>query len=223
MYYSQHTSTTADMLAARTRLYATRTRLFHSCAQLWRQSVVSYDEIKSASSSPSRQKRIIDVREPDEFSAGNIPSSFNVPLSSFEQSLSLSADEFKRRFSFDKPGKEDEVVFYCRAGVRSTNASNIAEKLGYSKIGNYKGSWNEWSSRSSSSDSGSSSGGGDKSGETVNLKELNEKEQARADKQQPEGNKTGDKPLAQTKKGEESESVHNGAELAGEGDQKKFS
>ena len=200
------------MLAARTRQFATRSRLFHTSTSLWRQSVYSYDDIKSATTSPT--KRIIDVREPDEYSAGSIPSSFNIPLSSFEQSLKLPDDDFKRKFNFDKPAKDDEVVFYCRAGVRSTSASDIAEKLGYGKIGNYKGSWNEWSAKTPTDKS---------SDDTVSLKEVNEKEQARADAEQPDGNKTGHSPLAQTAKEGESESVKNGAELAGDGDQKKFS
>jgi len=49
----------------------------------------------------------------------------------------------------------EEVIFYCKAGVRSTNASAIAKEAGYTKymsemtiiddrIGNYKGSFDDW-------------------------------------------------------------------------------
>lgn len=248
------------MLAARSRLFSTsvRARAFHQSGWVLRQVLYSYDDVKSATGSSSK-KRIIDVREPAEYAAGFIPSAFNVPLSNFEQSLSLDASEFEHKFGFKKPAKSEEVVLYCRAGVRSTTAAGIAEKLGWASVGNYKGSWNDWESRSASASSSASSaassagpssgsssasavgsaaaagsgGSGTPKGQggpsgAVNLKELNDRETARAEEQQTEGNKTGDQPLERAnttggEKAEESESVRNGAELAGDGDQKKFS
>lgn len=36
------------------------------------------------------------------------------------------------------------MVFYCKAGVRSSAAAKLAEQSGYEKIAEYRGSWLEW-------------------------------------------------------------------------------
>lgn len=108
---------------------------------------------------------LIDVREPDEVVQGSIPSSVNLPLSVLANSLNLNAQAFRSQHGFDKPGKAQEVVFYCRSGKRSASACDIARRNGYEKwvfpssdihlhtnqllhsIINYEGSWLDWVSR----------------------------------------------------------------------------
>ena len=41
----------------------------------------------------------------------------------------------------------DEVIFYCKAGVRSRAAARLAREWKGVKIGDMDGGWNEWSSR----------------------------------------------------------------------------
>jgi rhodanese-related sulfurtransferase len=36
------------------------------------------------------------------------------------------------------------VVFYCKAGVRSRGAAGIARDAGWTKVGEYPGSWMDW-------------------------------------------------------------------------------
>ena len=88
--------------------------------------------------------RIVDVREPAEFEAGAIPRAVNIPLMSSPEAFILSEEEFEDRFGFEKPPKDQDVVFYCKAGVRSAAAAEIAEGQGYTKVMEYPGSWNEW-------------------------------------------------------------------------------
>jgi len=89
------------------------------------------------------------VREPGEFAAGAIPSAVNIPLASQPDALFLPADEFEERFGFAKPDvDEHEVVFYCKAGVRSAAAARLAGQAGYARVGEYKGSWLDWEKRS---------------------------------------------------------------------------
>ena len=46
------------------------------------------------------------------------------------------------------PGKEDvELVFYCKAGVRSRAAAGMARMAGWKRTGEYGGSWDEWVGR----------------------------------------------------------------------------
>ena len=106
---------------------------------------------------------MIDVREPDEVVQGSIPSSVNIPLSILPGSLYLRAEEFEKKFGFKKPGRDQEIIFYCRSGARAATAGDVARKNGYSKsvlsglralmipltlnrvsLYNYRGSWLEW-------------------------------------------------------------------------------
>lgn len=38
-------------------------------------------------------------------------------------------------------------MFYCQAGVRSRATAEIARVHGWRKVGEFKGSWGEWSGR----------------------------------------------------------------------------
>lgn len=191
------------------RLILQSRSISHS-AYLLRQAIYDYNKVKNI----PKNTLLIDVREPDEYAAGAIPGAKNLPLSSLEKTLKLSADAFKQQIGYSKPDKSQEIVFYCKAGVRSTNASNIAEQLGYSEIGNYKGSWNDWTTQSQNPNQADGTGDGAKGG--IDLKAMNQKEEARA---QPgkDAEKQG-KPL-QPAHAPESESVQSGAQMS---DNKKF-
>ena len=76
---------------------------------------------------------LIDVREPDEVVQGSIPSSVNLPLTILSSSINLPAEIFKKKFGWEKPLPEQEIVFYCRSGKRSASASDIARRNGYKK------------------------------------------------------------------------------------------
>jgi thiosulfate:glutathione sulfurtransferase len=79
---------------------------------------------------------LIDVREPDEVLQGMIPSAVNLPLSNLSGALHMDGDKFKEKHGFQKPGFDQEVVFYCRSGVRSATASDVARRNGYKKYVN---------------------------------------------------------------------------------------
>jgi len=38
-------------------------------------------------------------------------------------------------------------VFYCKAGVRSRFAAELAKRAGYTVVGEYRGSWSDWVKR----------------------------------------------------------------------------
>lgn len=108
---------------------------------------------------------MIDVRERDEVLQGMIPSAVNLPLSGLSGALHLDGEKFKETYGFQKPGLDQEIVFYCRSGMRSSSASDVARRNGYKKyissptfgqpvlipcppsILNYKGSWLDWKAR----------------------------------------------------------------------------
>ena len=88
---------------------------------------------------------MIDTREPSELqTTGKIPGSLNIPVTSKPDSWFITAEEFEDRFGFERPGKETEVVFYCKSGVRSKAAAELARQAGWQKVGEYQGSWLDW-------------------------------------------------------------------------------
>ncbi|KAI0152184.1 Rhodanese-like protein [Hypoxylon sp. NC0597] len=111
----------------------------------------SFEEINKAISpdSPGSTPKvtIIDTREPSELSqTGRIPGALNIPIVSAPDSFHISADEFRDKYGFERPDPEEdgEIVFYCKAGVRSRAAAEIAKQAGYKNVGEYPGSWLDW-------------------------------------------------------------------------------
>lgn len=90
---------------------------------------------------------LIDVREPSEYDDGHIPGAINIPVKSQPEALMLTEDEFEDRFGFAKPEVDAHTVFYCRSGVRSKAAAQIAERAGYANVGDYSGSWLDWTAK----------------------------------------------------------------------------
>ncbi|KAK9737831.1 Rhodanese-like domain [Popillia japonica] len=105
---------------------------------------VTYNEVQNLKD--NKTVLLIDVREPQELKeTGIIPGSINIPLSILEQTLTgTPSDEFHAQFHRDKPDLDTPLVFSCKAGIRSSKAQNIAAKLGYSNVRNYKGGWLDW-------------------------------------------------------------------------------
>lgn len=101
-------------------------------------------KIKEMTANPSPTRVLIDVREPHEFQAGAIPTAVNIPIASSPDALLMPAHEFEDKFEFDKPKADQEVVFYCKAGIRSHAAAEVARQAGYKKVGEYQGSWMDW-------------------------------------------------------------------------------
>ncbi|KAK4554020.1 Thiosulfate sulfurtransferase rdl2, mitochondrial [Recurvomyces mirabilis] len=103
-----------------------------------------FGQMKEFSKTPSDKRILIDVREPSEYAAGYIPGAQNLPIKSQPDAIFLPADEFEDKFGFSKPQADQEVVFYCKSGVRSSAAANLARQVGYSNVAEYRGSWLDW-------------------------------------------------------------------------------
>ncbi|KAF4572700.1 hypothetical protein EYR40_004220 [Pleurotus pulmonarius] len=113
----------------------------------WDARLLTYEQMKPKTQSPTPDAYIIDVREPDEVIQGSIPSAVNLPLSVLGNSLHLSAAAFQEKHGFTKPKRDQEIVFYCRSGKRSASACDIAKRNGYTNLYNYEGSWLDWIER----------------------------------------------------------------------------
>lgn len=108
-----------------------------------------YEDVKELVTHPEEHPNtvLVDVREPVEFNDGHIPNAINIPLKSSPGALDLTPEDFEDNFGFEKPAKDQSLVFYCLGGVRSTAAEELAETFGYENRGNYVGSWEDWITR----------------------------------------------------------------------------
>lgn len=71
---------------------------------------------------------LLDVRTQEEYVEGHIPNSQLLPL-----------QELKEKVEATIPNKKEEIVVYCRSGVRSRQAAQILIDLGYENVYNLGG------------------------------------------------------------------------------------
>ncbi len=104
---------------------------------------ISREEVKNLIENKGKYT-LIDVREKEELSYGMIPTAHNVALHEIEFALDLVAEDFQKKYGFEKPKKEDTIIFYCRTGGRSAMATAFAQEHGYVHAKNYAGSIYDW-------------------------------------------------------------------------------
>lgn len=78
---------------------------------------------------------IIDVREPVEFAQYAI-TDINIPLGILPQRL----------WDFDD-NKDDEIIVYCRSGMRSASAKMILIQAGFTNVRNLAGGMLDWQAK----------------------------------------------------------------------------
>lgn len=70
---------------------------------------------------------LVDVRTPEEFEAGNVGGSTNIPL----DQLPFHLDQFDQK---------NHIIVFCKSGNRSAHAKMILEQNGFQNISN-GGTW----------------------------------------------------------------------------------
>lgn len=76
---------------------------------------------------------IVDVREPDEYSAGHLPEAKNIPVAKLAERIG-ELEKFK-----DKP-----IIVCCASGMRSNKACAELKKQGFDKLFNLTGGIDAW-------------------------------------------------------------------------------
>lgn len=79
---------------------------------------------------------ILDVREPDEYSAGCLPGAVNIPRGVLEFKIDTHPS-FRDR-------QNAEILVHCQSGGRSALAAETLQKLGYTKVVNLAGGFKAW-------------------------------------------------------------------------------
>lgn len=141
---AQHNRPTSATFANMTSNAAFQSRQYSVIETDVSAPTIDFSKMKEIASSSDPKYVIVDVREPDEYSAGHIPNAINIPCKSSPGALGLDPEEFKLTFGFDKPSPEKTLVFYCLAGVRARMSEELAATFGYEHRLNYVGSFKDW-------------------------------------------------------------------------------
>ena len=75
-----------------------------------------------------KDAKLVDVRSPQEYKEGHLPSSINLPLYKIEE-------QYKKVF----PDENTAIIVYCQSGNRSNKAIEILESKGYKNLYNIDG------------------------------------------------------------------------------------
>jgi thiosulfate/3-mercaptopyruvate sulfurtransferase len=100
---------------------------------------------------------LVDARDPGQYTGarrrglrgGHIPGAINVPRELFfaPEGGFLPLDEIRRRVEEHGLRPDRPAIAYCNGGVAATVVLFNLARLGYTKLTNYDGSWNEWGNR----------------------------------------------------------------------------
>jgi len=102
---------------------------------------------------------LLDARDTGQYSGqvmrghgrrGRIPGAINIPREEVIDPATgtfRSNDELRQIFAAAHVSPEQQVVAYCNGGVAATTILFSLAMLGYPKLTNYDGSWNEWGKR----------------------------------------------------------------------------
>ncbi|MFO0910245.1 MAG: sulfurtransferase [Isosphaeraceae bacterium] len=118
----------------------------------WR---VTADQLRSRLGEAGLQ--LVDARDAGQFTGakrrgrrgGHIPGAVNVPRELFfaEGGGFLPLDELRRRVSAQSLTPDQPLIAYCNGGVAATVVLFNLHRLGFDRVANYDGSWNEWGER----------------------------------------------------------------------------
>ncbi|MGL5439133.1 MAG: sulfurtransferase [Filifactoraceae bacterium] len=99
--------------------------------------------------------KIIDTRNADEYQGatkygeakgGHIPKAININFTEFMNNGYLKTNDEIVKLLEDKGiKKDDEIVTYCTAGIRSAHMQKILEMCGFTNVRNYDESYYRWS------------------------------------------------------------------------------
>lgn len=81
---------------------------------------------------------------------GHIPGALNIPREELVDPMTgtfRSNEELARVFSTANVSPDERVIAYCNGGVAATTVLFSLAMLGYPRLTNYDGSWNEWGKR----------------------------------------------------------------------------
>lgn len=86
---------------------------------------------------------ILDVREPEEFAAGHIPGSINIPRGFLEVKADLVHPKKDDRLA----DRSQKVLCFCGGGHRSALAAATLQEMGFDSPLSIRGGWTLWNQK----------------------------------------------------------------------------
>lgn len=80
---------------------------------------------------------VLDVREPDEFAAGHVPSSWNFPRGFLEVRADLEHPKRDERLA----DRSQRFACICGGGHRSALAAQTLQQMGFTTVRSVRGGW----------------------------------------------------------------------------------
>jgi rhodanese-related sulfurtransferase len=74
----------------------------------------------------------LDVREPQEWNLGHVPTAMHIPRGILEGRVEAAIP------------RDAKVVIYCAAGNRSALAADTMQQMGYADVVSVAGGWRDW-------------------------------------------------------------------------------
>lgn len=105
------------------------------------------------------EAKLIDARDSGQYTGkiargegrrGHIPGAINLPREELidpQTGMFRSNEELRRAFEDAQVSADQQVIAYCNGGVAATTVLFSLAMLGYPRLTNYDGSWNEWGQR----------------------------------------------------------------------------
>nr|WP_156812094.1 rhodanese-like domain-containing protein [Idiomarina xiamenensis] len=88
-------------------------------------------------------QRLIDVREPAEFSSGHIADAVNMPRGVLEMQLAQHPDVAGYDDALQRMAK-DPLYLICRSGGRSALAAESLQRMGFKQVYSVSGGMSAW-------------------------------------------------------------------------------
>jgi thiosulfate/3-mercaptopyruvate sulfurtransferase len=116
----------------------------------------TWEEVLAAVDAPD--KVILDVRSPEEYEGknvraargGHIPGAVNIEWTEATagDNVLKPVEELRRMFAARGVTPDKEIIAHCQLGMRASHAWFVLKHvLGYPRVRNYDGSWQEWGNR----------------------------------------------------------------------------
>jgi len=86
---------------------------------------------------------ILDVREPEEFAAGHLEGSINIPRGFLEVKADLEHYKRDERLA----DRTQNIICYCGGGHRSALAAKTLMEMGFDHVLSMKEGWTGWTTR----------------------------------------------------------------------------
>jgi rhodanese-related sulfurtransferase len=86
---------------------------------------------------------ILDVREPEEYRAGHLEHSINIPRGFLEVKADLEHPKKDDRLA----NRSQKVLCYCGGGHRSALACKALQEMGFETVASMKEGWTGWTKR----------------------------------------------------------------------------